>query len=152
MSQPEDDSVIHQAVLNELLESVAPMTPPAGLKAKVLARVSAQERAFVTLRANEGWRTLLPGVDYKMLVFDKLSGNKSFLMRAAAGAKMPAHGHHGNEECVVLTGEFIFDNVILKAGDFQLATKDSQHSEAYTEKGVTVFIRAPIEDYPGVNP
>ena len=39
-------------------------------KAKVLARVSAQESAFVTVRASDDWRNLLPGVDYKMLLFD----------------------------------------------------------------------------------
>lgn len=152
MIQPDDDSVINQAVLNALLEEVAPLVPPAGLKARVMAHVSTQDSAFVTVRGGDGWRNLLPGVDYKMLLFDTLTGNKSFLMRAAAGTHMPAHGHHGNEECVVLTGEFIFDNVTLRAGDFHMAMKEAQHSEAYTEKGVTVYIRAPIEDYPGVNP
>ncbi len=151
MIQPDDDTVINQAVLSELLEAVAPMAPPTGLKARVLARVSAQESAFVTVRASDDWRNLLPGVDYKMLLFDKLTGHKSFLMRVAPGMHMPAHGHHGNEECVVLAGEFTFDNVTLKAGDFHMATKDVEHSAAYTEKGVTVYIRASIEDYSGVN-
>ena len=144
------DPPLDPAVLERLLEAIAPEAPPAALRAKVLARV--QAAAFTTIDNQSGWKQLLPGVDYKMLAFDTAVGTKSFLLRAQAGVRLPAHSHSGYEECLVLQGEFSIGDLTLRAGDFQGADAGSQHPETYTATGVTVYLRASIGDYPGLGP
>lgn len=148
------DEAMDPAVLDRLLEAIAPEAPPPGLRAKVLGRVRAhaQTPAFTTVDSESGWRQLMPGVTYKMLVFDTVAGTKSFLLRAQAGIRMPSHDHHGYEECLVIAGEFCFGELRLRAGDFHGAPAGTKHPEAHTTTGVTVYLRASIEDYPGIRP
>lgn len=138
-----------------LLDAVTPVAPPATLRAKVLARVRAQANTapYVTVRAGvAGWRELAPGIEYKMLLWDESNRSKTFLLRAAAGARLPAHDHGGFEECLVLEGEFSLGDLRLRAGDFHGAAAGAPHGEARTEHGVTVYLRASIDDYPGIQP
>ncbi len=147
------DPALDAAVLDALLESVAPIAPPAPLREKVLARVREQHSAngLATVRAADaGWKTVAPGIEYKLLLIDPHSGTKSFLLRATAGASLPAHSHSGVEECLVLEGEFSMGDLVLRAGDFHCAAAHARHGEARTEKGVLVYLRAHIDDYPYV--
>lgn len=149
--QDKPDQPLDPAVLDRLLEAIAPEAPPAALRAKVLARVQAAQ-SFTTIDHPSGWKSLIPGVDYKMLAFDSVAGTKSFLLRAQAGLRLPPHRHSRYEECVVLQGEFSIGDLTLRAGDFHGADAGTQHAEAYTATGVTVYLRASIDDYPGVDP
>lgn len=128
------------------------MTPPPGLRAKVLERIRSQPPAseFLTLRQQHGWKSLAPGIEVKLLFLDKAAGLKSFLLRAAPGISMPEHHHEADEECLVLEGEFTIDGVTLRAGDYQLAAKGTRHGVSSTATGVVVYLRASIADYPGV--
>lgn len=149
------DEPIDATVLERLLETVAPQTPPPALREKVLARARGAARAlpdFTTVRARAPWTSLLPGIEFKMLVYDEPAGTKSFLLRAAPGVRMPAHNHRHFEECLVLDGEFQLGDLRLRAGDYHAAQAGASHGEAYTETGTVVYLRAAIEDYPGVNP
>ena len=65
---------------------------------------------------------------------------------------MPEHNHRAFEECLVLEGDFMLGDIKLSAGDFHCAAKSALHGETYTERGVTVYLRANIDDYPGVQP
>lgn len=143
---------IDATVFESLLESIAPVAPPVGLRNKILqrARASVPEGHFITLRQQEGWRDLLPGVRVKVLFVDHLAGTKSFLLHAAPGTRLPEHQHHGDEECLVLEGEFTLGDLTLRAGDFHSALKDSKHGSSFTEHGVLVYLRASVHDYPGV--
>lgn len=156
---PIPDPIIDPAVLAALYDGLMPVPPPPSLRARILDRIGERIHAtptgdaLVTIRGGtEGWRTLIPGIDYKMLAYDEQGGTKSFLLRAQAGMRMPPHGHHGFEECLVLDGEFSFGDLTLRAGDFHAATTDAEHAEAYTATGVTVYLRASIQDYPGIAP
>jgi len=151
--RPTDDAdVIDPAVLAELLQASAPLSPPSQLRERVMARIRAQEESFITVRGKAPWRTLSTGVEFKLLLFDTQTHSKSFLLRACAGTRLPGHSHRQFEECLVLEGEFTIGDIHLHAGDFHGASIEAAHAESYTEHGVLVYLRAHIEDYPGVQP
>lgn len=155
MSRYDDDPVLDREVLQALRGGLACQDPPAELRTRILdrARSSLGAAGLLTVRdAGDDWRTLFPGLDYKMLVYDEHGGTKSFLLRAQAGVRLPAHEHHGFEECLVLEGAFCLGDLKLNAGDFHAAREGVVHGEAHTETGVTVYLRASILDYPGVDP
>ena len=145
------DQVIDPQVLSALFEAMTPIAPPAALRAKVLARLHAgDDEGFITQRAPQGWRSLIPGVEVKLLCRDEQAGTKSFLLRAQAGVSLPGHTHHGLEECMVLEGEFSMGDITLRAGDYHAAAEGTSHPAASTRTGVTVYLRAALADYPGV--
>ncbi len=144
------DEAMDPAVLDRLLEAVAPETPPPGLREKVLARVhTAATMAVHTLRASEGaWKPVIPGIEVKTLLYDAQAHTVSFLLRAQPGASLPAHGHRAYEECVVLEGEFTMGGLTLRAGDFQAGYPGEEHPVATTRTGVLVYLRGAADDYP----
>jgi anti-sigma factor ChrR (cupin superfamily) len=153
MNNRTNDDTLDPEVLSALLEAVPPEAPPARLRARVLERArTAALPDFITVRAGVPWRELAPGIEYKLLVYDEQAGAKSFLLRAAAGARLPAHDHGGFEECLVLEGEFELGDLRLRAGDFHAANVGAPHGPAYTATGTLVYLRAALADYPGVRP
>ena len=147
------DDALSPDIRDALLEAMAPISPPTALRAKVLARVQADSAAYVTVRGGvSGWRELAPGIEFKMLLWDTPNQSKSFLLRVAAGTRMPEHNHRAFEECLVIEGDFMLGEIRLSAGDFHCAAINALHGETYTEHGVTVYLRANIDDYPGVEP
>lgn len=152
-TDPLRDEALDPAALAELLEAVAPIAPPAALRVRVLGRVKSTSALteFLTVRAEEaGWKTLAPGIEVKLLVFDEAAGTKSFLLRAQPGVSMPGHDHSTYEECLVLQGQFRMGDLVLNAGDYHRAPAGRRHPEASTDTGVLVYLRAHINDYPGV--
>ena len=149
-----NDTTLPGAITDVMLEALAPVTPPAALRARVLARVAQTHTLpdFITLRDSDGWRVLAPGLEYKLLAYSELTDNKSFLLRAAPGSEFPAHAHEGDEECIVLEGEFTMGDLTLHAGDFHFATRGSHHPNAYTRNGALVYLSASARDYPQVVP
>lgn len=120
------------------------IAPPAGLKARLDAAIDVLQ-AFPTIRADEGtWRTLLPGVERKLLHVDREKGYRSFLLRFAPGSMLPAHDHADDEECVMIEGEVFVGDVALTAGDWQIAPKGRTHPTFTSRRGGIVYVRAPI--------
>lgn len=144
------DEAMDPAVLDRLLEAVTPETPPQGLREKVLARVRAAATVTAhTLRAAEGaWKPVIPGIEVKTLFYDTQARMVSFLLRAQAGASLPAHGHRAYEECLVLEGEFSMGDLTLRAGDFVAGHPGEEHPLATTRTGVLVYLRGAADDYP----
>jgi quercetin dioxygenase-like cupin family protein len=134
-----DDERIDAALDAALLQALAPVAPPAGLRARVLGRVRA-----------DAWRPApdMAGIEVRTLHHDAVAGMVSFLLRAHPGANLPAHVHHADEECIVLEGEFTLGEHTLRAGDFELGRKGERHPVAMTATGVTVYLRGAVEDYP----
>ena len=143
---------IDPSVIDELLTAIAPVAPPATLRARVLERVRAATLIpdGAPIRSDQAWKTLMPGIEIKILMIDERAHTKSFLLRAQPGASLPGHAHSDYEECLVLDGEFTMGDTTLCAGDFLLGTPGRPHPEAHTRTGVLVYLRASLDDYPGV--
>ena len=75
-------------------------------------------RPFTTVQLAQGWRELIPGIEFKRLCVDEQAGTKSFLLRVRAGMSLPEHTHQGYEECLVLEGEFSMGVFLLFVGVF----------------------------------
>jgi anti-sigma factor ChrR (cupin superfamily) len=134
-----------------LLAAIAPQVPPvevaARIKRRVVARIGATETeraapAFIDVRRGDGWRSLLPGVERKILFDDGVT--LSWLLRMQPGASLPHHVHaEGAEECLVLEGEVWANDVHYGPGDYTIALQGSTHHSVRTERGALVFLRSP---------
>lgn len=149
---PTDETTLDPMLMDQFLQNLTPLAPPAGLRAKVLERIRKPAPDFLTLRVDSGWESVAPALEVKLLTYDTRGGTKSFLVRAQAGASMPAHYHHGYEECLVLEGEIIIGDMVLRAGDFHGAQIHTQHPVIRTDLGALVYVRSTLNDYPDIHP
>lgn len=126
-----------------LLQVPAPVVPSAQARAAMLARLDDDEplpaatptvavahdpdllpasvqpyfgRTYSGLR----WRTLAPGV--QRIRAHGIAGGQLFLLRIAAGKKLPVHSHQGNELTLVLKGAY--DDVLGHFGPGDIADLD----------------------------
>ena len=149
MSESDDQSVLPAALSDALLEASAPIQPSEEAKTRMLSslldRVKAQKDTgsddlLITKRAEEEeWLETAPGNRVKILR-DQSEGT-SILVQLEPGATFPAHSHPEDEETFVVAGETWFGDLHLKAGDYHLARKGTEHGEVRTETGCTLFIR-----------
>jgi quercetin dioxygenase-like cupin family protein len=112
------------------------------LRARLLLRVreDAVGSASTTIRSDDdGWKPFLPKVAIKVLRRDPET--VSYLLRLEPGARLPAHPHPMDEECVVLDGAIQIGVLTLGAGDFHLSHRDSRHGVLSTQGGATLFLR-----------
>jgi len=150
MTSNTGNNCIDEDLLEDILEAVTPVQPPLHLRGKILSSICDPQTEITTIRGNEGWQELAPGICYKLLCVDAIAHTKSFLLKAAPGVTMPGHSHHGYEECLVLEGEFSIGDIHLKAGDFHGASAGSVHPESRTTSGVLVYLKSAMEDYPEI--
>jgi quercetin dioxygenase-like cupin family protein len=101
----------------------------------------------ITVFASEKdhWQEIAAGVFKKDLWSDQTRVSR--LCRFEAGAKVPGHTHLLDEECMMLEGELFLGDILLRAGEYQLAPAGSKHAEVYSDVGATVFVRAARGDY-----
>ncbi len=148
MSKPDDDT-LSPALTDALLDAVAPLEPGEErrqrMQARLLERVRAPlDPALVTIAGAGGdWQETSPGNRVKILRSDAES--LSMLVRLDPGTTFPAHSHPADEETLVLEGETWFGDIHLKAGDYHLAPKGTEHGAVTTETGCTLFIRKAAE-------
>jgi anti-sigma factor ChrR (cupin superfamily) len=172
LSAAERDAVEHAAATDPSLaeeietwnEQLAPLLldapevePPADMFDRIKAAIAASERPKAvtsnaansnlagsrTVRADEGkWELLCPGVERKVLFFDRARKRITFLIRAQAGAAFPAHHHDDDEEAYVLSGDLSFDELVLGAGDYHLARPGVSHPVARTRGGCMLLMTA----------
>lgn len=119
--------------------------PPAGLLERILDAIDAGEEKLpgtLTRRAGTGvWTEMAPGVTYTVLYEDPVAKRRSVLIRALPGAIYDSHGHdEGYEECLVLEGDLVMGDLMLRAGDFHLAKKGSTHPLATTVSGCLLYL------------
>jgi quercetin dioxygenase-like cupin family protein len=95
---------------------------------------------FHTVFAREdSWERVAEGVEQKILWRD--DDVISRLVRLAAGGRLPAHVHDGEEECIMLSGDAFFGDLLVQAGDFHLAPPGSEHGVTTTDGGALAFLR-----------
>ena len=117
-------------------------TARVALHSRLLQRVRehAVGSASTTIRSDHvGWQPFLPQVAIKVLRQDPQTA--SYLLRLAPGARLPAHPHPMDEECVVLDGSIQIGALTLGVGDFHLSHRDSRHGVLSTQGGATLFLR-----------
>jgi anti-sigma factor ChrR (cupin superfamily) len=125
-----------------IAQALAPIAPAparfAAMRGKVLERVRNAER-FVTVRKRDGeWVALAPDIAMKALHDD--AAMRSFLLRLAPGACLPAHEHPQAELCVVLEGDCTLGELELGAGDFHRAAAGTRHGDVRSRAGCVLFI------------
>lgn len=99
----------------------------------------------ITVRGDAGtWQPLAEGADIKLLWVDAAARTRSFLLRLAPGARVPAHPHPTTEECLVLSGDMVIGDTVFHAGDYHVAPAGLDHPELTSRGGGVVFIRGPL--------
>ena len=73
------------------------------------------------------------------------NGEATLLYRASAGAQVPSHGHQRDEECLMIEGEVFLDDVLLCAGDYQLAPAGTAHGGVSTDSGGLIFAHGDLD-------
>lgn len=136
--------------LSPLLLDAPEVEPPPHVFDRIKERIAALPRASTqtlaagrTVRADEGkWEPMVPGIERKVLSFDRERKRVTLLIRAQPGAEFPAHHHGEDEESYVLSGDLIFDGLVLNAGDYHLARAGQRHPVARTRLGCVLLVTA----------
>lgn len=144
-----------QEVAQELAFSGPAISPPASLRARLMARIAQepqeQEGAgeFTFVRsANVAWRDLGPGVSMKLLFNDSAGARATMLLRLAPGGKLLAHRHRQVEEFYVLEGSCICAGEFLQAGDYHRAEAGSVHPITSSEQGCLALVMTSTQNEP----
>jgi ChrR Cupin-like domain len=69
----------------------------------------------------------------------------SMLVRFAAGASVADHRHELNEDCLVLEGEMFLGDILLRAGDYQLAPSGGSHFGEMSDVGVLFYFHGALD-------
>jgi len=127
-------------------EGVKPAAPAPALKDRLMARVSGWEtlKPISDVRRNEAnWMPGgAPGIDIKPLFHDRSTGRNTVLVRMQPGARLPAHHHGDDEQCLVLEGDIRWGDLVYEKGDFIAMGKASNHPEIHSVHGNLLLIVA----------
>lgn len=93
--------------------------------------------------AEAGWPEFVPGIRRRVLW--AAAGQAAMLYRADAGAQVPLHRHGHDEECLMLEGELFLDDVLLQAGDYQLAPAGTGHQVTETDTGAMLYAHGDLD-------
>jgi len=93
----------------------------------------------VYAKDGQGWIEKAPGLSIKILQAD--GPLASYFCRLAAGTEVEGHLHGLDEECMMIEGDVFFGDLLLRAGDYQLAPAGSRHGHVYTDVGALLFVR-----------
>ncbi|MDX2256612.1 MAG: cupin domain-containing protein [Pseudanabaenaceae cyanobacterium bins.39] len=85
------------------------------------------------------WQPFRPGVDMYSLYKDPVGSASAALLRYAAGAKVPQHGHNGYEHILVLSGSQSDANGTYHKGTMVINPPHSSH-QVSSEEGCVVLI------------
>ena len=142
----ETDGEDERIVLDALAAAIEPAALDAARREAIRARVQARVRAAAidgtrTVRAGEGgWKPFLPLIEVKVLYRDVERGHQTALYRMQPGAAFPPHAHADDEECLVLEGEVSVGDLCLRAGDFHIAARGSEHPRLESRPGALLLL------------
>jgi anti-sigma factor ChrR (cupin superfamily) len=115
-------------------------TPSAGLRQRILESVGDKKPrkpvGSLVRPDDTPWVSSdVPGVETRML-----HGNKTMLVRMAAGTVLPEHPHAHAEQCLVLEGSIRSEKITAYAGDFTYMPAGSIHPPLYSDTGCLLLI------------
>jgi len=118
------------------------------IKRRLLDRVADDDDSHVTVRPDDGvWWPLRTGVRIKVL--HRGEGVQTYLLRMQPGARLPAHRHPVDEECLVLEGTlWMGERTVVGPGSYHFAHRGALHPSICAPEGATLFLRgaAPSPD------
>jgi len=149
-------------VIEELLEEIEPVTPPAEVRTRLLEQINARpestppaqqtpparrQRDLYVQRASKGrWRDFgIPGATRRILWLDRERNEYSALVRCEPGTVFPDHVHPGPEQCLVLEGDLWLDDVEYGPGDFQRFEGGTRHGVQSTRRGCLILLSGALE-------
>lgn len=111
------------------------------IRRRLLERVADTEESHLTVPAGaHGWQPYGDGVQIKVLYEN--DGMLSYLLRLAPGARIDAHRHPADEECLVLEGVLkVGSHTEVGPGGYHLARAGTLHAGIGTDTGATIFLR-----------
>ena len=95
------------------------------------------------LDAEAGWPAFAPGIRRRVLW--QRGSQAALLYHAMPGAQVPLHRHGHDEECLMLQGELFLDDLLLQAGDYQLAPAGSGHRLTETDTGGVIYAHGDLD-------
>jgi len=102
-----------------------------------------QDRARLVQHERRRWSEVSPGVEALALWGDREV--VSMLVRFAPGASVADHHHALDEDCLVLDGEMFLGDILLRAGDYQLAPAGGGHWGETSDVGVVFFFHGALD-------
>lgn len=85
------------------------------------------------------WEDYAPGIRRRVLW--QADGAVAYIAKAITGAAVPSHGHHRDEESLMLDGDLFLGDVLIREGDFQLAPAGLVHDTVQAGSDCMVYIR-----------
>lgn len=89
------------------------------------------------------WVDHAPGIRRRILW--RQGAQAAMLYHALPGAAVPRHGHRHDEECLMLAGDFLLDEVLLRPLDYQIAPAGTGHRVACTDTGVVLYAHGDVD-------
>lgn len=116
------------------------------MRRRLLERVADAEDSHLTIGPDDGeWQAFSEGVAIKVL--REQDGVLSYLLRLAPGARLPAHRHPVDEECLVLQGTLrVGSRIEVGPGGYHLAHRGALHAGISSLDGATLFLRGAVPD------
>ena len=137
------EEIFTSDILAALLGALTPVAPPdsAAIKSRILGRVEAEGAGVTVVRAEQGeWTAFAPGVDVKILFDD--GRTRTWLARLEREARLPGHDHPADEECLMLEGSVYMGDILMSAGDYQIARAGTRHTGVYSPAGCLLLVRS----------
>jgi quercetin dioxygenase-like cupin family protein len=100
-------------------------------------------QAFTVHDHDAGWPEYAPGIRRRVLW--QQQGQAALLYHAQPGAQVPRHTHGHDEECLMVQGTLYLDDVLLQAGDYQLAPAGTGHRITETDTGVVIYAHGDLD-------
>ena len=146
--------------------TLEPATPDPRIKAALLARLQPEQTKQATRESDghsvsdarsvidaripaqivhradgAGWRSAgSPGASMRVLNADRKQGRLTTLMKIEPGCRFPAHPHHGDEECLVISGDMLDGDLMLGPGDYVRSAAGTHHDELTTRTGCVCLL------------
>lgn len=114
---------------------------PAAMVKEVLGGfLPKNQKTSLSIKANAiDWIEVQDGVFSKDLWMEGEFVSRFF--RLEPNTKLEGHDHPQDEECMMLSGDLFLGDILLQAGDYQLAPKGSQHLDIFTDTGALLYVR-----------
>ena len=140
---PSIDELLLVAIAGLVPEQVPADDARGALRERIL--VQARRMRTQVIRAHEGeWAPFVPGIRIKTLRRNEAEGTQTSLWRIEPGASVPPHPHTREEECMVMEGSVVHDDVEYFPGDFLLAPVGERHKPFHAPNGALLLIRSEL--------